>query len=167
VSVTSAVQLPAQPTTGSSTIRPLGGDGYRSPQSYYLADIQLASDASGGTNTLNITTDPQYQSVVSLMHARMESGAADRLVQFSIFGELELVGFSVIANMVQDSDVGQNLLYSPPPVFPVARCRATVDNVDTEVFVLNLIVYNFKRDAFQKTPLNILLDGLPRGFSIQ
>ncbi len=167
MSVSTAVTLPNQPSVGTTTIRPLGGDGYYAPQSYYLSDVSVVADASGGILTINTTLDPQFQSVVSLAHSRMDSGAADRLVKFSIFPEGELFGFSVIGNMVLDSDVGQSLLYSPPPVFPVSRIRATVDNVDTETFVLDLIVYNFKRDAFQKVPLNLLLDAIPRGFSIQ
>jgi len=167
LSINLTVTLPNQPATGSTTIRPLGGDGYTSPQSYYLADITGVADASGGSITLNIVTDPQFQSVVSILHTSMLSGAGDRLVAIGMFTQESDIVLTVIGNMVVDADVGQSMLYSPPPLFPCRRVRAVVDNVDTETFELDMVVYNFKRDAFQKVPLNVLLDSLPRGFSIQ
>ncbi len=167
MSVNESLTLPNQPTQGSVVIRPLGGDGYTSPQSYYIASHQVDSDASGGTVTNNIVTDPQFQSVIAVANVSMISGAADRLVAIGMFTEESAVRLEVIANMVLDSDVGQHLLYSPAPLFPCPRIRCVVDNVDTEETTLKLVVYNFKRDAFQKVPLSVLLDSLPRGFSIQ
>ncbi len=167
MSVNVSVTLPDQAAIGSTTIRPLGGDGYTSPQSYYLAQIDSTSDASGGTNTVNIVTDPQFQSVVSVIHTSMLSGAADRLVALGLFTQESDIILSVIANMVVDSDVGQHLLYSPPPLFPCRRVRAVCDNVDTENLELDAVIYNFKRDAFQKVPLAVLLASLPRAFSVQ
>ncbi len=167
MSVVGTLTLPDQPAAGSVAIRPLGGNGYSSPQSYYLAELVVTADASGGTLSATISMDPQYQSVVSLMHASLDSGAADRITRLDIFPESLDPVFSVIANMVVDSDVGQDLLYAPPPLFPVGRVAAFLDNVDTEVLHLGLVIYNFKRDAFQKVPLNVLLDSLPRGFAVQ
>jgi len=170
VSVTETLVLPAQPTTGSTVIRPLGGDGYLAPQSYYLVDMRLDSDASGGTNVLRVDLDPQFQNVVGLMQASMIGGLADRITRLDIFEASRIETgprFSCQANMVRNSDVGTNLMYAPPPVFDVGRCEAAVDNVDAEEFRLNMVIYNFRRDAFTRVPLNILLASLPRGFSIQ
>lgn len=113
--------------------------------------------------------DPQYQSVVSLVNIGITSGAADRIVRIDLLPEglHSALTFSVIGNVVVDSDVGQELLYAPPPMFNTARVVAVIDNVDTEGLALTLTVYNFKRDAFQKVPLNVLLASLPRGFDIQ
>jgi len=166
VSVTAEFTLPAQPTSGTTTIRPLGGDGYSSPQNMYLCTIPKTCDASGGTCTITINMDPQFQSVIGLMQTSLTSAAADRLVKLGIFPDGFATGFSVQALQVVDADVGSNLMYSPPPVFNPTKVVATVDNVDTEVFRLSLLVYNFKRDAFQKVPLNVLLASLPRGFDI-
>ncbi len=170
MSVTETLVLPNQPTTGSVVIRPLGGDGYSAPQSYYLVDFRLDSDASGGTNILRVDLDPQFQNVVSLMHASMVGGLADRITRLDIFEASRVETgprFAVQANMVRNSDTGTHLLYAPPAMFDVGRCEAAVDNVDSEEFRLNLLVYNFRRDAFNRVPLNILLASLPRGFSIQ
>lgn len=170
VSVSSTLDMPAQPASGELVIRPLGGDGYTSPQSYYLVNFDLDADGSGGTITLRINFDPQFQSVVSLIHCKMTSAAADRQIRIDIFPVIwQAAGpkFSVSALAVQDADVGLDLLYAPPPVFNVGRVGVLVDNVDTENLDLNMVIYNFKRDAFTKTPLNVILASLPRGFDIQ
>jgi len=135
--------------------------------SYYLAEIKLDSDGSGGTITCNMTTDPQFQSIISLINVQMVSGAADRVVAVGLFTEQSDIILNISGTMVFNADVGQILLYSPPPLFPCRRIRAVVDNVDTETFELAALIYNFKRDAFQRTPLNVLTASLPRGFDIQ
>ncbi len=166
MSINASVTLPSQPATGSTVIRPLGGDGYTSPQSYYLAEITTASDASGGTITLNIVTDPQFQSVISIVNLALLGASADVLASIGMFTQESDVVFQTIGNMLFDADAGQHMLYSPPPLFPCRRIRTVIDNVDAQTFEFAILVYNFKRDAFQKVPLNILLDALPRGFSI-
>ncbi len=170
MSVTASLTLPAQPASGQVDIRPLGGNGYVSPQSFYLVNINLVSDASGGTNTITVNLDPQYQGVISLMQTRLLSAAADRIVRLTLAPEIwaaVALSFSVQGTQVVDSDVGSNLMFSPPPLFDSSRAEAIVDNVDTETFTLRMLIYNFKRDAFQKVPLNVLLASLPRGFDIQ
>lgn len=167
MSVSVTLNLPEQPSSGLLQIKPLGGDGYTSPQSYYLLEINQVSGAGGGTNTILVNLDPQYQCVVALMQTNLASPAADRVVRLDIFPEGLFPEFSIQAVMAFDADVGSNLMYSPPPLFNQRRVSAITDAVDTETLALRLVIYNFKRDAFQKVPLNILLESLPRGFSIQ
>lgn len=47
-----SIILPNQPALGSVEYIPLGGDGWRSPQSAFLIDFQKTGDASGGNITL-------------------------------------------------------------------------------------------------------------------
>lgn len=167
MSVAVTLNMPDQPAAGSVRLRPLGGNGYTSPQSNYLVTVNLASDASAGNNAITINLDPQYQSVVSLVQCQLESGTVDVPVFIAIFPEGITPSFGIQAVMDIDPDVGQNLLYSPPPMFNAVRLLARTDNVDTETLHLAAIIHNFKRDAFQKVPLNIILASLPRGFDIQ
>jgi len=167
VSVSDTLVLPSQPTTGSVTIRPLGGNGYTSPQSYYLVDFRLDADGSGGTITLNVALDPQFQNVVSLAEASLIGAAASRVVRLDIFEATSALRFSVQGTMLRNADTGTHMLYAPAAVFDVGQFEAVVDNVDTEEFRLKLLIYNFKRDAFNRVPLNVLLASLPRGFDIQ
>ncbi len=169
MSVSNTVVLPAQPDSGELFIRPLGGNGYISPQSYYVLQIDLDSDASTGISTIRVDLDPQYQGVVALMSVKISSGAADRQVRLDLFPEIWKDNgrrFAIQELVVVDSDVGQNLMFTPPPMFDIGRVQSTFDNVDTENQELVMIIYNFRRDAAQKVPLNVLLAALPRGFDI-
>ncbi len=146
------IPIETSTTAGLVRLRPLGGDGYSSPQSFYLANRDVTADASGGTLTVTINMDPQFQSVIALVNVQIGSGAADRLVRLDVVPEGQTLSggivFGIIGNVVLDADVGQELLYSPPPLFPVVRVVAVIDNVDTENLNVKVVVYNFKRDAF-------------------
>lgn len=167
MSVSITLTLPSQPAAGVVRLRPLGGDGYSSPQSMYIVDCDSVSDASGGVNTITVNLDPQYQSVISLIATQLESGTADVPVFITLHPEGLTPSFGVQKDMKFNSDVGSNLLYAPPPMFNAVRVLTRTDNVDTETLHLAFIAHNFKRDAFQKVPLNIILASLPRGFDIE
>ncbi len=167
MSVSSSFSIPAQPTDGSLRLNPLGGDGYSAPQSMYVIDkFKVTDDASGGTATLDITMDPQFQAVLSLVSVNIGSPAADRDLRIDMYLRGDDDPFSVHGLVDWQADIGADLMFSPPPLFDLGQLVLVTDNVDTETLVLQAIILNFKRDAFQRVPLNVLLASLPRGFDI-
>ncbi len=171
MAVNAAVTLPNQPATGSVTLRPLGGNGYSSPMSAYLVRLfAVTADASGGVASLDLFMDPQFESVVSFVSLTAASAAASEQVRFDMYqrdaAAAGITRWEFPGTMSFNSDTGSTIAFSPPPLFDIGRLSMNTDNVDTEQYFLSTMVYNFKRDAAQKTPLAVLLASLPRGFNI-
>jgi len=171
MAVAEVLTLPNQPTVGAVVLRPLGGDGYSSPMSAYLVRLfSVTADASGGTATLTINTDPQYESVFNFLNVAVASAAANEPVRFDFFERGAIAAgvakWEIFGSTFFNSDVGAGCAVSPPPMFDIGRVSVATDNIDTETVRLNCIIYNFRRDAAQRTPLAVLLASLPRGFNI-
>jgi len=169
MSVTADVALPAQPTTGSSSIQPYSGDGRYAPHSEYLVDTRVAHDATGGTANLTVTMDPRYTSVVtwsSLMVAgsatakdfvvSLARNAASNEASPAIIGAMPLVASSVTSS-------NNIFLWYPPPLFYQREgvLSFTVDNVDSETSFIRCQIYNFHSDVRQSTLLPFLLANFP------
>ncbi len=171
MSVNESLTLPNQPTVGSVEIRPLGGNGYTSPHSAYIVKIfSVTCDASGGQASLDLFLDPQFEGVFSVIGAVIASAAGSEQVRFDFFDRASAVAgvtkFEIQGTLSFDADTGSSCFLTPPPMFDQARLSVTTDNIDTETLRLSAIIYNFRRDAAQKTPLAVLLASLPRGFAI-
>jgi len=171
MSVTQTVTLPNQPTVGSVILRPLGGNGYSSPMSMYVVQLySVTCDASGGQASLDLFTDPQFESVFNVVQVAIASPAASAQVRFDFFtrraAAAGLAKFEIQGTSSFDSDTASSCMLTPPPMFDMGRVTVVTDNVDTETVRLNVILYNFRRDAAQITPLAVLLSSLPRGFDV-
>lgn len=171
MSVTATLQLPEQPSIGRTIIRPLGGDGYTSPMSAYLVELfSVVTDASGGTASLNVLLDPQYESIINIAQCTITAAAASADLRFDFFSRANSAsgtfGLEIPGTASFDADTGAQCMLTPPPIFDVGRISVVSDNIDAQTFRLSCVIFNFKRDAAQVTPLAVLLASLPRGFDI-
>lgn len=177
MSVTSTVQLPQQPTTGSTIWVPLGGNGYTSPHSMFEVDVQLANDASGGDCRLFILTDPRWESIINRAELIVASQAAQAEFTFNL-NISQIAGFPPKVPMNYQGEMDLSSLtgtgacsWDLPPHIDAQQISATLDNVDdTETSIIRAWIFNFHKDASQRVPLNVLLGSIPRagsGSSVQ
>lgn len=164
MSVAVTVSLPSADNTGILTYVPLGGDGYAAPQSLYEVGITLANDASGGTSIITLQTDPQYMSIITAVDSHHNSSLAAQNYVFALrTGVLStltsILRFGATSILVGSLDMCG---WSPPPLVRAVQVNVQSTNIDTESHILNAWIYNFRRDAAHKVPLNILLASLPR-----
>ncbi len=166
MSVSSTVQLPDQPALGSLTYRPLGGNGFTSPQAvYYLYNHAVAGDAMGGSAILTILMDPQFQCVVDQLAFQVQSQAAAATYRMQI----ELPGDDYImynsGTSVLESGIGRST-WIPQPLFNIDTAALVMANVDaTETYQFSAVIYCFNKRAQELMPLNILLGSFPRSSS--
>ncbi len=166
MSVSDSVTLPAQPTTGSTQIIGLAGNGRVAPHSMQVAEITLASDASGGDCLLTINLDARYENIVTWCDAQQISAAAASPYQFDL--DLRPDTVSIASNGTSSNDGGLVLAgingasWNPPPLPNMRRIRLTMANVDTETTSLTIVVFNFEMDASKNIPLQTILSSLPR-----
>jgi len=172
MAIASNVALPSQPANGRVRYFPLGGDGFTAPTSAYSVRINLASDASGGNNTLRIKPDPQFVAVCAFLNTGVVAGSAaidcefvirhDQVEEISVIKELPLVGIVSFTN---------SGLWTPPLYLLNATdrdatlppfIRSTIPNVDGETHTLQTIVFNFNKRVRETTPLNQIVASLPR-----
>ncbi len=179
MSVSSLVTLPAQPGSGTTTERPLGGDGWTAPHSVHAVDVELESDASLGTSTIRVHTDPRWSCVISYMLTRLQAPTADMpIAQTIVMGKFS--GFAQVTNVIDVSaapiGISGGVLWTPPPFIsstsdPVSAAvpmygESLMNNIDTETHTLHMRVYNFHKDAERRVPLSVLLASLPRGSNL-
>ena len=178
MSVSVSVQLPDKPASGITTDRAIGGPGAIAPHSYQDCQITGVSDASSGTNTVFITTDPRWTSLFAWATVIVLSPAAAIPVVMDILVSDEGVNGPRMQGVAPlDTDLGVSLSWIPPPALGTSnakttsanlpmRLRAVIPNVDTESLILAVRVYNFRKDIQQLIPLSQLLSTLPRGGSV-
>lgn len=170
MSVSSSVQLPAQPASGRTVFTPLGGDGIGAPLACYLVDIDIAGDAGGGVASLQIFGDPRFTNLVAWMNIKATSAATatDFLMQIEDAVSTTVPKPQIVGTLPQidPSLFGANaafLWYPPPIYFPgTGNFQVVTENVDaTEVYTLALQVYCFNVDVLQLTPLPFLQWNVP------
>jgi len=170
MAVSSAVALPNQPTSGKVHIVPLGGDGFVAPHSMYtISDHAVTGDGTGGAATLDITLDDRHCSLVGFVQMRVAQAtpaAADmRLLVFSLddnFSPAQIFQQSVdnVAATVNSSTVA--FTWAPVPFLfgggpGVGTIRSNMTNVDTDVYRLSAIVYQFDIRVRETTAMGPLL----------
>ncbi len=166
MSVTSTVNLPAQPATGSVVYRPLGGNGFTAPQAvYYVYNHAIVSDASGGDAILIMGMDPQYQCVVDQLAFQVQSQATSAVYRFQV----ELPNDDYImynsGSSVLEGGVGRST-WIPQPLFNIDTAALVTPNVDgSETYQFSAIIYLFNKRAQEQVPLNVLLGSFPRSSS--
>jgi hypothetical protein len=175
MSVSSFVQLPSQPAAGRVSYVPLGGNGHAAPHSASVVEINLASDASGGTSTLSVQIDPRYTSLVSYVAVSVSAATgaiANRLtIANSVFDQIHNVdptGYAAVTGATLASK-----LWYPAPVMcssdattagVLGYCyiQSIIPNVNGETHYLRMRFYNFDKRVRETTPLGLLFQTLPR-----
>lgn len=168
-SVSAVLTLPSQPTTGTVTYIPLGGDGYRAPFAQYnILGFTLAGDASGGSALLQVKMDDRYTCLVPFMQASRQGTDADAFVRMEVtapgltavpitFGETVVSsGASISPNEIRTT------WQLPPQLLPGQRdtpaCVMVMDNIGvTETFRLSLLIYLFNLNVRQVSAMGGLL----------
>ncbi len=169
MAVAATLNLPGQPTSGSAEFLPLGGDGLVAPIGCYMADLQLAGDASSGNCTLTINLDPRYTNLIAFINVTVASAAAAG--DFSIRMEalesgplpnVQIVGtFPHIANQTGPNAA---FLWYPPPIYYIqnGNIRFITVNIDaTETYQIVAQIYCFHPEVTRRTPLPILQWNVP------
>jgi len=176
MSVAATLTLPGQPASGTVVRTPLGGDGKTSPISADSFTVNLASDASAGSNSILVHTDPRFSCLTAHLQIRVASLAAN--INFQLMCAPTVTGLMQITGTIVDiglTGVNPGVLWCPPghigstDVTPSSGTAmfllATIENTDTETLTFNALVFNFVKDVQQITPLPVLLASLPRGSS--
>ncbi len=166
MAVAVAVTLPDQPGIGINVYNPLGGDGWTAPHSVAEISVSSAGDASGGNNSIALTFDPRFTSIVS--YARLVNSSASAGIEMSLImlptgrAQPQVEAF---ANAVPvKSLTAQNVMtWTPPPIPHMGSLHALTTNTNGDTISLMGYIYQFQVNVLQKVPLNIILASLPRG----
>ena len=176
MSVTTSVQLPDQPAAGFTRIASLGGNGWQSPRSMTVVQVQLAGDASGGTNIITANLDPVYLNLVAAVQFSIAGAAADvdmRGVITGPEGEFMQISTTIPYHNAGGGTLLSSRMWTPTPVMLVNnddpgdyRIQMITPNTNGDTNYLELWLCNFEKRAAEVTPLEILTASLPRGGAI-
>ncbi len=178
MTVSTSVQLPNQPASGSSEYVPLGGDGVVSPHSVTYAWLASSSDASGGYNRGFIRFDTRWTQLVETVMVEVWDAAADVNVLTDITASPACrQGYCINAEFEPVSTLNPEVRtnWGPSPQLVVANAgdptdqphiRAAIPNVDGETLQIYAKIFNFDRRAAQRTPIEILTRCLVRSSTI-
>ncbi len=169
MSVSESVTLPAQPTTGSVSRVPLGGDGYTAPSAAYaIRGHAVTGDAGGGTATLTINCDDRFCSLVAWVSAGVNQGTSADAEFRRIITSAQGLGIPQLAEnglataVVAAFGVEVQSLWNPPPVIlpggpDVGRLSYAFTNVLNDVYTLQAYIYLFNIRVRETTPMGPLL----------
>ncbi len=167
MAVAETLNLPAQPTTGSSFQRPLGGNGWTAPASVYEIGMSLAGDVTGGNSDMIINFDPRYIGIVTYIELRRNVSAGALEMRLSLIARGAALGPQAEAafNAVPEIDMDSinYCSWNPPPIPSFDSLGARTPNTDGTTGTLFMFLYNFNIRVLEKIPLNIILASLPRG----
>lgn len=167
IAVSSAVTLPAQPTTGTVSWIPLGGDGYVSPMAAYaVVGHSVTGAVGGGSATLQVVMDSRFTSLVSwVTWANTQVASADADFRVTIGGpgvptQAESGLITAIAADVSTATISRT--WNPnPSILPGGANPASIQmsmlNVDADVYSLSCLIYLFNIRAREITPMGPLL----------
>lgn len=176
MAVALVVDLPDQPAGGSAVEVPLAGNGYWSPHSETHVTAPLPGDASGGLQTITVSFDPRWTSIIAFCQLEIDSLGAPRNVTLRTQMGPDMFD-GIVFNVQGLTSPGGIGALSPTTWYPVPQFYnfstgqtppnivLTKSNVDSEDVVMHLLVYNFKIDAAKRVPLQVLYSCLPRGSS--
>lgn len=181
MTVSEIIQLPADPTTGSSRSRPLGGNGWVSPFAQFIVDAELASDASGGLNRITIDLDPAYLNLVSMVTVNVRAAAAAvnykmQLTAGNGAGEvLYVAGDTSYPSALATAGVNNvaSAVWILPPILCTqnsakgdASLIVQIPNTDGEDLIVRAWIYQWTKNAQEVTPLETLLAAVPSAGSV-
>lgn len=165
MAVTEIIALGDQPVTGEIRYVPLAGDGYTAPHSMYIANIDLAQDASGGVIAIRVTRDPRWEHLVGVM-AFTNTNTTAAKSQFDITNDASGPFFIVAGTPVTLPGGTQSGVWVPPPIINPQSFNIRAANVDTFTLTYAALIYNFRIDASKRIPLSVLLASVPTGGSL-
>lgn len=174
MAVSSTVTLPAQPAAGSVTTIGLAGNGYAAPHSETRARVTLDGAAGGGLASIQVNWDTRWVSLVSWATFGINGLSSNAVAKLTYtiapgcaMGAMITVptGLSSVLSTVTWTPTPQ--LCSMPTIDSVQPNFLTqCPNIDGDDYQLDLVLYNFKKDVLQVTPLSVLLASLPRGGNV-
>ncbi len=165
MSVSDTFALNAQPAAGRSNLVPLGGNGIVAPQSMYEVQATLAGDGSGGTNSITITRDPRWQSIMTLANGNVTGAAAGIEVMFEMRnsdnGGPFARGFGNAVPIASISSLS-TCVWNPPPIMTIDTWTLTTANTTGDSMFFNAWFYNFDVRILELSPMWKILMNLPR-----
>ncbi len=167
IAVSSTVTLPDQPTSGTVSYVPLGGDGFSAPfASYNIRSMGVTGAAGGGSAVLRVNMDPRFCSLVAfiaLQNAQVSALdadfkvriASDRMAVPTHSGLITAINASVASVTVSTT-------WEPPPiVLPGGGANSFLDtrmlNVDSDEYTIDVLIYLFDIRVRELTPMGPLL----------
>lgn len=171
MAVTTTFTPPAQPTTGTLTYVPLGGDGYTAPQAAYaVLNHAVVGDATGGAATVLIEMDPRFCSLVSFVSfAVLQATSADidyRLTVGISTGGTQIPAHQesgvvvAISSTVSNAEINKTSAVAPmmlPGAGQAGRISLSFLNVDTDTYRVSALIYLFNIRVRETTPMGPLL----------
>lgn len=169
VAVSSTVTFPAQPAIGLLSFIPLGGDGYSAPfGAYSLLGHRVVGAAGGGTMVLRANMDPRYTSLISYITGiDSQVASADADVRLLVTADDSRVPPAIFSDLITGTDavMSTNTIvktWNPPALIlpggnSIANARFEMVNVDSDVYVMHLLVYLFNIRVRELTPQGMLL----------
>lgn len=163
MSVTTTVLPPAQPGTGFTSFKPLGGDGWEAPFARY--DISMASigDASGNDHIHDIYFDPRYASLVDFYAFRTDNASAVEV--YTRIGGLATPTWLWQGEVPAQASVAYHVGISWSPPTRIVQnpsgstslsLRVVIPNVDGDLTLLTAGILLFNQGVEQRTPLSTL-----------
>lgn len=172
MAVSGAFTIPEQPADGAGTdalvgtvrLIPLGGNGKTAPNVMYEVAASLASDASGGNNTITITFDSRFQSLVTLVNIVNSSASGAIEAAYELVATASNTRFRAFDNAVpvNSLDALNVSVWNPPPLMDMDQLVTKVPNVTGDVHIVNAMIYCFNRRVLEMTPMYQILANLPR-----
>jgi len=180
VSVSETIQLPAQPTSGTTDMITLGGDGYSAPESSMNLNAVLAGDASGGYAAMIVGFDPRFVQLVAYTCIKILGLSADANVRQEIRSTLYetfIVGHTAPYLAITGlTGALNNVLWTPPPILVSAGANATSSGPFYAYYTANpgagnsvqlsMRIHNFNKRARELVPLDKLVACVPYASTI-
>jgi len=178
VSVSYTVALPAQPTSGTTDLIALGGDGFIAPESSTNLNAVINGDGTGGYASIVVGFDPRFVQLVAYANVKILGLAADtnvrmeiRLTPLETFIVGKTVPFLTIAGLAGGGASLNNVLWTPPPILVSAGVTPVTvgpffafytDNPGVGNSVqLAMRIHNFNKRARELVPLDKLVASVP------
>ncbi len=169
MSVSLSLTLPGQPAAGLARFTPLGGNGKQAPLGCYFVDAQLDGDASAGTASVVINTDPRYANLIAYANPviNVDAGAGDFLLRIATGSAGADIVCTVVGTLpgisASVSTDNSAFLWYPPPFYLVdGNVTFIALNVAaTETYILRAQIYCFDIDVTHLTPLPFLQMNVP------
>jgi hypothetical protein len=162
MAVVTTLTLPSQPTTGSVVYKPLGGNGFTSPQSMFYVTVDSLGIAGGGLNSIQVFKDERFEQLVDFMTIQGNAGAV--IYRMDIFRDLGSRAL-VIDTTSADTTISCGT-WSPPALIDPESWKVSTANVEDENVKLKMAIYNFNIRASEKIPLELLLASIRRAATV-
>lgn len=171
MSVLESFTLPSQPSSGTVTYTPLGGDGFHAPfAAYVINSAAVTGDATGGNARVACKMDDRYCSMIGyLVGSIAQSTPADALYRFTIAASGAVPGVPTAVASGTATHTGSTISSTsidvtwvpPAAILPggpsLPQVIVAFANADADVFRLSMLVYLFDIRVRELTPMGPLL----------